>query len=182
MTYIIIAVVVVLLGIYVMITYNKLAKLKIRVEEGFSTMDVYLKKRWDLIPNLVDIVKGYMKHEGELLKELTKIRKTSYETLSFEEKANTSGKLSDDISKIFAIAEDYPELKASENFINLSEEITKVEEEIANARKYYNGTVRNINVKIVTFPSMLVALIFGYKKEKMFEATTEERNDVEISL
>ena len=102
--------------------------------------------------------------------------------LPLKELLSLKNNLIDDISKIFAIAEDYPELKASENFINLSEEITKVEEEIANARKYYNGTVRNINVKIVTFPSMIVALIFGFKKEKMFEATTEERNDVEINL
>lgn len=183
MVYIIIALVVVLLiTIFSVITYNKLQRLKIRVEEGFSTMDVYLKKRWDLIPQLVEVVKGYMKHEKELLQELTNIRTTSYNDLSFQEKANTTDQLSEDLSKIIAVSENYPELKASTNFVHLSEEITKVEEDIANARKYYNGTVRNINEVIVTFPSSIVALIFKFKKEKMFEAKLEERNDVKIEI
>ena len=179
--YIIIAVVVVLL-LLVLTTYNSFVKLNNKVEEAFSTMDVYLKKRWDLIPQLVEVVKGYMKHEKELLQELTNIRTTSYNDLSFQEKANTTDQLSEDLSKIIAVSENYPELKASTNFVHLSEEITKVEEDIANARKYYNGTVRNINEVIVTFPSSIVALIFKFKKEKMFEAKLEERNDVKIEI
>lgn len=182
MVYIIIGIVVVLLIVYIVVTYNKLQRLKIRVEEGFSTMDVYLKKRWDLIPQLVEVVKGYMKHEKELLQELTNIRQSSYSNLSFQDKANTSEQLSEDLSKIIAVSENYPELKASTNFVHLSEEITNVEEDIANARKYYNGTVRNINEQIVTFPSSVVAAIFKFKKEKMFEATLEERNDVKIKM
>ena len=183
MVYIIIGIIVVLLiTIYTVVTYNQLQKLKVRVEEGFSTIDVYLKKRWDLIPQLVEVVKGYMKHEKELLQELTNIRTSSYNNLSFQDKANTTDQLSEDLAKIIAVSENYPELKASTNFVHLSEEITKVEEDIANARKYYNGTVRNINEKIVIFPSSIIASIFKFKKEKMFEAKFEERNDVKIEM
>ena len=180
MGYVILGVIIAILLAYVIVTYNSFAKLKIRVEEGFSTMDVYLKKRWDLIPNLVEVVKGYVKHEKELLTEITKLRQESYETMSIEDKMNTNNELSSKLSRLFAIAESYPELKASKNFITLSEELTKVEEDIASARKYYNGTVRNLNEKVVTFPSGMIAKIFGFKKEKMFEATETERTNVKI--
>lgn len=178
----IIGVIVGVIIIYTILTYNSFAKLKIRVEEGFSTMDVYLKKRWDLIPNLVETVKGYIKHEKDLLTEITKIRKVTYDNMTTNEKINTNNELSSKISRLFAIAENYPELKSSDNFITLSEELTQVEEDIANARKYYNGTVRNLNEKIVTFPSNIIGKIFGFKKEKMFEATDEERTNVKINI
>ena len=179
--YIILAIVV-LLAIYLLSTYNSLAKLKVRVEEGFSTMDIYLKKRWSLIPNLVETVKGYMKHEKELLTELTKLRETSYDKMNMSDKVTSNDKLSHEITKTMAVAENYPELKSSSNFIDLSNQLAKIEEDIANARKYYNGTVRNYNDKIVTFPSGMIAKLFGFKQEKMFEASTEEREDVNINI
>lgn len=179
--YIILAIVVII-AIYLVVTYNSLAKLKVRVDEGFSTMDIYLKKRWSLIPNLVETVKGYMKHEKELLTELTKLRETSYDSMNMTDKVSSNDKLSHELTKLMAVAENYPDLKASSNFIDLSNQLSKIEEDIANARKYYNGTVRNLNDKIVTFPSGMVAKMFGFKEQQMFEATAEEREDVNINI
>lgn len=178
----IISAIIILIILYVMLTYNSLAKLKIRVEEGFSTMDIYLKKRWSLIPNVVESVKSYMKHERELIEELTQVRVNSYDTMNMQSKVSTDDKLSQGLTKIIAIAENYPDLKASANFIDLSNQITKVEEDIANARKYYNATVRNYNNKIVTFPSGLVAKMFGFKQQEMFEAKTSEREDIKVRI
>ena len=138
--YIIIAIVVILL-LLVFSTYNSLVKLNNRVEEAFSTMDVYLKKRWDLIPNIVETIKGYVKHEQETLEEVTNLRNNSYDKMNADDKIAVNNKMSQEISKLMAIVESYPDLKASENFKDLSNQLTKVEEDIANARKYYNGTV-----------------------------------------
>lgn len=174
MIYIIIGVIVIIL-IYIMITYNTLSKLKIRVEEAFSTMDIYLKKRWDLIPKLVDTVKAYTKYEKEVLETITKIRKESYDNMNLKDKLDTNHKLTNKLDKLMTTIESYPELKASENFIELSNQLTKIEEDIANSRKYYNGTVRILNEKIVTFPSGLIAKIFRFKQEKMYEAHINEK-------
>lgn len=144
-------------------------------------MDVYLKKRWDLIPNLVEIVKGYTKHENETLNEIIDSRNNDRgQTKS--EKIATDNKIESDIGKIMAVVESYPELKADTNFKELSKELTNVEDEIANARKYYNAIVRMYNNKIEMFPSNLVAKVFGFKTEKMFEAKDNERNNINIKL
>jgi LemA protein len=179
--YVIIAIIVLLL-IYVGVTYNSLIKMNNIVKEAFSTMDVYLKKRWDLIPNLVEVVKGYAKHEEETLNQITSLRTNSYESMSMEKKINVNEQLSQGISKIMAISENYPELKASENFSDLSSNLTKVEEEIANSRKYYNGTVRNLNNKIQMFPSNIIANMFSFKQADMFETNEEERNNVKVKF
>lgn len=179
--YVVVAIIVILL-IYGVVQYNAFVKINNIVKEAFSTMDVYLKKRWDLIPNLVEVVKGYAKHEKETFDQITSIRTNSYESMPTDAKLNINEQLGQGITKIMAIAENYPELKANENFTKLSIDLTKIEDEIANSRKYYNGAVRELNNKIQMFPSSIVAKLFGFKQANMFEATTEERNNVEVSL
>lgn len=181
MIYLIIGVIA-LLVIYVLVTYNVFVKMKNRVDESFSTMDVYLKKRWDLIPNIVETVKGYAKHEKSTLSEVIKLRNGAYDNMSSDEKIKANQQLSKGITKIMALAEQYPDLKANENFKDLSTQLTKIEDEIANSRKYYNGTVREFNDKVQMFPSNIVAKIFGYKAKIMFEATEEERKNVKVSF
>ena len=181
MIYLIIGVIA-LLVIYVLVTYNVFVKMKNRVDESFSTMDVYLKKRWDLIPNIVETVKGYAKHEKSTFSDVIKLRKGAYDNMSSDEKIKATQQLSKGITKIMALAEQYPDLKANENFKDLSTQLTKIEDEIANSRKYYNGTVREFNDKVQMFPSNIVAKIFGYKAKIMFEATEEERKNVKVSF
>ena len=182
MIYIIIGVLLLITVAYVIVTYNSFVKSNILVEEAFSTMDVCLKKRWDLIPNLVEVVKGYAKHEKTTLEELVKIRSNVYDDMSNPEKINTNIKLNESISKLMVIAENYPELKANENFLELSKSLVKIEDEISKSRRYYNAVVKNFNNKVRLIPSNLVALIFGFKEKKMFEASDEERENVSIDL
>ena len=179
--YIIIAIIVLIL-IYFGVTYNSFVKLSNTVKEAFSTMDVYLKKRWDLIPNLVETVKGYAKHEKSTLKEIIELRNSTYDNMSANEKVDVNNKLSQGINKLMAIAEAYPDLKANENFKDLSQQLTKVEDDIANSRKYYNGAVRIFNDKVQMFPSNIVAGILGFKEQKMFEANETERENVKVKL
>ncbi len=179
--YIIIAIVVIIL-IALFITYNSFVQLNNKVKEAFATMDVYLKKRWDLIPNIVETVKGYAKHEKNTLKEVIELRNSAYDKMSDDEKMKTNEQLSKGINKIMALAESYPDLKASENFKDLSNQLTKVEDDIANSRKYYNGTVRIYNNKVEMFPSNIIAKIFGYKSKNMFEASETERENVKVEL
>ncbi len=179
--YIIIAVIVIIV-IYALITYNNFIKLKNMVKEAFATMDVYLKKRWDLIPNIVETVKGYTKHEENTLKEVVELRNSSYDSMSDDEKVKANQKISKDINKIMLLAESYPDLKASSNFQDLSRELSKVEEDIANSRKYYNGTVEMFNNKVEMFPSNIFAKLFGYKPKAMFETNEQERENVKVSF
>ena len=174
--------IIVLLLIYVFATYNSLVKLRNRVEEAFSTMDVYLKKRWDLIPNIVETVKGYAKHEKDTLNEIVSLRNGAYDKMSTDDKVEVNNKLSEGITKLMAIAEAYPDLKANENFKDLSGQLAKVEEDIANARKYYNGAARIMNDKVAMFPSNIIANMFGFKKQKMFEANENERENVKVEF
>ena len=179
--YILIAVILLII-VYSFSLYNSFVKLNNKVKEAFSTMDVYLKKRWDLIPNIVETVKGYAKHEKETLEEVINLRNSSYNKMSNEEKIKTNEQLSNGINKIMAIAESYPDLKASDNFKDLSKELTKVEEDIANSRKYYNGVIRIYNNKVQMFPSNIFAKLFGYKTMTMFEADATERENIKLEL
>ena len=181
MLYVIITIIVILL-IFLFVTYNSLIKLNNKVKEAFATMDVYLKKRWDLIPNIVETVKGYAKHEKETLEDVIKLRNMNYESMKDDEKISNNEKLTQGINRIMALAESYPELKANENFKDLSKQLTKTEEDIATSRKYYNATVRDYNNKVEMFPSNLIAKLFGYKTKSMFEITTDERENVKIDL
>ncbi len=178
---IIIAIVVVIM-LYVLTTYNGLVGSRNVVDEAFSTMDVYLKKRWDLIPNLVEVVKGYAKHESETLEKVVQLRNGAYNNMSVDEKVEVNKQLSSGISRLIAVAESYPDLKANQNFTDLSKELSKIEEDIANSRKYYNGTVRNFNNKVMMFPGNIIANMFGFKKATMFEAVEEERKNVKVEF
>ena len=179
---ILIAVILVLIVLFVLSSYNSFVRLSNQVKEAFSTMDVYLKKRWDLIPNLVETVKGYAKHEKDTLEEVVKLRSGDYDIMSDDEKINANTKITKGISKIMALAESYPNLKASENFSNLAKELTKTEDEIAQSRKYYNAVVRKLNTKIEMFPSNIIASMFNFKTEKMFEADENERKNVKVEF
>lgn len=182
MILIIIIAIIALILLYVFITYNSLIKLSNKVKEAFSTMDVYLKKRWDLIPNIVETVKGYAKHEQDTLKEIVELRNSKYDDMDNNNKIDVNNKVSNQITKIMALAEAYPDLKADKNFRDLANQLAKVEEDIANSRKYYNGTVRLLNNKIEMFPSNIIANILGYKTQNMFEANDSERENVKVEL
>ena len=145
-------------------------------------MDVYLKKRWDLIPNLVETVKGYAKHESETLENVIKLRNSAYDNMTDEDKIKANNNLSNGINKIMALAESYPDLKANDNFKDLSNQLSKIEDDIANSRKYYNGTVRQFNNKVEMFPSNIIASLFGFKTKSMFEANNEERENVKVQF
>lgn len=167
---------------YIISTYNRLVSNKNSLDESFSTMDVYLKKRWDLIPNLVETVKGYAKHEKDLFKEVTELRSKSYQDLSVDEKNEINKKLTTTLNKLIAVAENYPELKANENFLDLSHELKNTEQDIANARKYYNANVRVYNNQVMIFPSNIIAKIFKFEKASMFEIEETERQNVKVEF
>ena len=162
--------------------YNKAVILKNYVSEAFSTMDVYLKKRWDLLPNLIETVKSYTAHEKNLLTELTKIRSQNYEELSDGEKLNANLQIGQILPKIHAVAESYPDLKANQNYSLLMQQMEAIENDIANSRKYYNGTVRELNTFLELFPTSLIGMIFHFQKAKMFEAQVAERENVKAEL
>ena len=162
----IILAVIILIIVYAFILYNNFISLDNKVKEAFSTMDVYLKKRWDLIPNLVETVKGYAKYEEETLTRVTKLRNNVYNEMTNDEKIINNEELSSDVSKIMALKEAYPELKANENFIDLSNKLTKIEDDIANARKYYNGTVRIYNNKVQMFPIIFLQKFLVTKQKE----------------
>lgn len=167
-----------LLLIYIGIIYNIFVKMANKVDEAFATMDVYLKKRWDLIPSLVEAVKGYMKYEKDTLQEIVKIRNNVYDDLSSDEKINVNEKL----NKLFLLMENYPELKASDNTLSLINQLAKVEDEIASSRKYYNAIVRLYNNKVEIFPNNIVAKILGFKVKLMFTASETEKDNIKIGL
>ncbi len=182
MVWIIVLVILVLLVLFVINTYNSLVVLRTRVEEAFATMDVYLKKRFDLIPNLVSTVKGYAKYESSTLEKVMKMRTQGYSGMSTAEKVDTENKISQEIGKLLAVAEAYPDLKANQNFLDLTSQLTQIEGEIAESRKYYNACVRVYNTKVQMFPSNIVASIFKFTTEKMFEAAAEERQNVKVNF
>ena len=162
--------------------YNSGIKLRNYVREAFSTMDVYMKKRWDLIPNLLETVKGYAAHEKELFEKVTELRNQNYTGMTPVQKMEVNNELGLALSKLLAVAENYPDLKASENFQMLMGQLASVEEDIANSRKYYNGTVRQLNTYTELFPSNIIAGIFGIKAEKMFEIDEKQRENVKVSF
>lgn len=180
---IVLAVIVVLVVIYFISAYNGFIKSKNTVDEAFSTMDVYLKKRWALIPNLVETVKGYASHEKETLEGVINLRNNAYGSMSEEEKLDTNAKISQSIPKIMALAENYPDLKANANFRDLSAQLTKIEEDIANSRKFYNAVVKQFNNKVEMFPSNIVASIFKFEKRKMYEIDDNaQRENVKVEF
>lgn len=180
-TIIIIAIIVFLVICYIA-AYNSFIKLRTQCEEAFSTMDVYLKKRFDLIPNLVSTVKGYAKHEAETLEKVIAARNAGTRT-SINEKIQDETQISSALRQVFALGESYPELKANTNFINLQEQLGQIENDIANSRKYYNAVVKKYNTKCQTIPANIVAGISGFKKMEMFTVeSSEERQNVKVEF
>lgn len=180
--YVIIVVVLVIIGLWIAGTYNKLIRKRNNAKEGFSTMDVYLKKRFDLIPNLVETVKGYATHERETLEAVMRARSQVATAGTFDQKFEHENMLTGALGRLFAVAENYPDLKANQNFLNLQEQLRSVEQDIANARKFYNGTVKDLNNSIEQFPSNVVAGIFHFEKMPMFEINEESRENVQVKF
>ncbi|MDW7772395.1 MAG: LemA family protein [Desulfobulbaceae bacterium] len=159
--------------LWFMAVYNRLIKLRNMKDEGWSGIDVQLKRRSNLIPNLLQAVKGYMGHERGVLEKVTELRRESMQADSIGSKIAAESALTQSLGRLFALAENYPDLKASRNFIDLQAQLSQLEDEIQMARRYYNGTVRNLNVGIETFPNSIVAGFFNFEKGEFFEIKDE---------
>lgn len=168
--------------IYILYIYNSLIKTKLRVSEALSHIDVQLKRRTDLIPNLVETVKGYAKHEKELFENVTKARASLVSAKSTQEKAEANNMLSNTLKSLFAIAENYPTLKANENFKELQEELSDTENKIAYSRQFYNSNVLDYNTKLQLFPNSIIANMFGFKAVEFFETEEEEKKPVKVTF
>lgn len=167
--------------VYVISAYNGLITLKNRVSEASSDIDVQLKRRYELIPNLVNTVKGYATHEKELLEKVTKARAGLMQG-STTEKINASNQLTDTLKSLFAVAENYPDLKANANFIELQREITDTQDKIMAAQRFFNSNVRDFNIKIEVFPNNIYARQLGFKKFDFIEAAEGEKANVEVKF
>jgi len=184
LTTIIIAIVVLVI-LFFIFTYNRLIVLKNRVKEAWADIDVQLKRRHDLIPNLVETVKGYASHEKQIFENVAEARERA---LSATEKGDpkevekAENQLKGALKSLFAVSEDYPDLKASENFLELQREIRDTEDKVQAARRFYNRNVKAFNIKIQSIPYNLVASTLGYEKEKFFEADEGERENVKVSF
>ena len=182
-TLLIILGVIVVLGFFVIGVYNGLIQLKNKVDEGWADIDTQLKRRYDLIPNMVETVKGYAKHEKETLENVTKARNMAMGATTPDGKAQAENMLSGALKSLFAVAENYPELKANQNFLDLQQTLKEIEEHIQLSRRYYNATVRDFNTKIEIFPDNLVAGMLKFEKRKFFEIEkAEERENVKVSF
>ncbi len=178
----IILAVVVLIVLWFIASYNGLVRLRNMVREAFSTMDVYMKKRYDLIPNLVETVKGYAAHEAGTLEKVIAARNAAANAKSIESRIEGESALTGTLKSLFALAEAYPELKANTNFLDLQKQLQVVETDIASSRKYYNAVVRDYNIKTEVFPSTIVASLFGFRQERLFEINEEERGNVKVQF
>ncbi len=183
MVFAIIGGIVLILIIWIIASYNGFVKLKNSIEEAFSTMDVYLKKRYDLIPNLVETVKGYASHEKETLERVIAARNMAASATTMEGRIEGENQLQGVLKSLFALAEAYPDLKANTNFLELQGELRRMEEEIANSRKYYNAIVKTYNTKREMFPSSIIAGLFHFDKKPLFEVGSEqERENVKVQF
>jgi len=171
---------IVLLILWVIGLFNGLVTLKNRVKEALSDIDVQTKRRYDLIPNLVETVKGYAAHESQIFEKVTRARASAMSATGLNNKAQAENMLSDTLKSLFAVAENYPDLKASTNFLELQREITDTEDKIQAARRFYNGNVRDINIMIEKFPANMIAGSLGFKQMELFEATEAEKQPVAV--
>lgn len=182
MNYIVIGVIVLVIIAFIWLLYNGIITAKLRVSEALSQIDVQLKRRTDLIPNLVETVKGYAKHEKELFEKVTEERASLVSAKGTEEKAKINNQLSSTLKSIFAVAEAYPDLKASQNFSELQEEVSDTENKIAYSRQFYNSSVLDYNTKLNLFPNVIIARLFSFKPAEFFAATEDEKKNVKISF
>jgi LemA protein len=184
-------VIVALLAIFAVGIYNKLIKMRIRVDEAWSDIDVQLKRRYDLIPNLVETVKGYAKHENQTFQEVMEARSKATainvdaSSASAEDMMALAGaeqSLTGALGRLFAVAENYPDLKANQNFLQLQTDLTDTEDKIQASRRFYNGTVRDYNTKVETVPSNFVAMIFSFTKREFFDIDENQRENIQVKF
>jgi LemA protein len=187
----IIILIIVGLIVFVISIYNTLVKMRVRVNEAWSDIDVQLKRRYDLIPNLVETVKGYAKHESETLNAVIEARSQAtkidvdIDNVTAEDMAAFSQAqqgLSGALGKLFALSESYPDLKANQNFMQLQSDLTDTEDKIQASRRFYNGTVREYNTKVETVPSNIIAMLFGFTKREFFEVDEKEKENVSVKF
>ncbi len=168
--------------IWIIAVYNGLITLKTRTQEALSDIDVQLKRRYDLIPNLVEAVKGYMTHEAGVLTKVTEARNMAMNAKSMDEKSSAENALSDTLKSLFAVSENYPDLKASTNFLQLQDELSDTENKIQASRRFYNGNARDFNIKILVFPNNIIANMLKFVKFDFFEAKEEEKENVQVKF
>ncbi|MDD5731338.1 MAG: LemA family protein [Patescibacteria group bacterium] len=169
--------------LWIIAIFNGLVNLNVRCNEAFADIDVQTKRRYDLIPNLVETVKGYAAHEKGVFEEVTKARTAAMNAKTPADRAEAENMLTNTLKSLFAVAEAYPDLKANQNFLDLQTQLTETEDKIEVSRRYYNANVREFNIKIAVFPTMLVAGILGFKTPKlMFEAAAAEREAVKVQF
>jgi len=173
---------IVLLAVWIIAVYNGLIVLRNRVDEAWSDIDVQLKRRYDLIPNLVETVKGYATHEKETLENVVKARAAAMGAENTHDKAEAENMLSQTLKSLFAVAENYPDLKASQNFLQLQDDLKDTEDKIQAARRFYNANVRDFNTKIQVFPNNVIAGQLNFKKYEFFEINGEERENVQVKF
>ena len=182
MVWIIVAIIAIII-IAVIVMYNNLVSSKIKVDNAWSQIDVQLQRRFDLIPNFVETVKGYMAHESATFERIAQLRTSWANSNSVSEKASLDGELSNALKTIMAVSENYPDLKANQNFMQLSEELRNTENKISFARQFYNDTVTMYNEKLQMFPSNLIANMFHFKERDLFEAESDEaRKNVKVDF
>jgi len=169
-------------ALWVIAVYNGLIKMKNRVDEAWSDIDVQLKRRYDLIPNLINTVKGYAAHEKEVFEKVTEARTRAMNAGSTQEKAEAENMLSGTLKSLFAVSENYPDLKANQNFLELQRELTDTEDKIQASRRFYNGNARDFNIKIQVFPNNLIAGILNFTKREFFEAAAGEKENVKVEF
>ena len=175
-TYIVLVVVVAVV-LWIVGVFNGLVTLKNRAKEAWSDIDVQLKRRYDLIPNLVETVKGYASHEKELFEKVTQARASAMSAQGAKEKAGAENMLSDTLKSLFAVSENYPDLKASVNFLELQRELSDTEDKIQAARRFYNTNVRDLNIKVESFPANMIANSFGFKQMDLFQTDNEAEKE-----
>jgi LemA protein len=172
----------VLLGLAIVVLYNRLVRLRNRVDNAWSQVDVQLRRRYDLIPNLVETVKGYAAHERELFERVTEARARSLGATGVADQADAENQVSAGLRQLLAVVENYPDLKANQNFLALQEELIGTESKIAYARQFYNDQVMRLNTLIQSFPSSIVARVFGFQERPFFEIEEETRGPVQVDL
>lgn len=174
--------IVILIALYLWYLYNDLVKSKLRIKEAWSQIDVQLKRRSDLIPNLVESVKEYAKHEKSIFENVTKARSSLVTATGPAEKANANNQLASALKSLFAVAENYPQLRANENFLQLQKELSDTEDKVAYARQFYNNAVLEYNTKIKVFPNVIIAQNLGFKEEEFFEVEGKEKEKVSVKF
>ena len=174
----IVIIILALLALWIIISYNSLVRLRNRAKEAWADIEVQLKRRHNLIPNLVETVKGYAAHEREVLEKVTEARTKAMGAQTMQEKREAENFLSQTLKSLFAVAENYPDLKASQNFLELQRELRDTEDKIQAARRFYNANVRDLNTKIESFPTNIIAKLFGFKKMDLFEIEEAEERKV----